>query len=139
VDYSLTRLTMKKEINLVWRNESSRLLDALDARSGHALLETGAEDGARRVHGAALVSAGRLAVLATATVDGVDDGDKLLLIGANLELDLTVAKRVQGEILTRTDAFAGVKLRETRKHTRWTRTRSVSRRECGSQYDATTH
>ena len=98
-------------------NRSSRVLDALDGGSDHALLETGAHDGARRVRLPALLLTRRLSVLATATIDGVDDGDKPFLIRADLELDLALAKGVQGEIFPRAHAVAGVKLRETRNET----------------------
>ena len=99
-------------------NRSSRVLDALDGGSDHALLETGAHDGARRVRLPALLLTRRLSVLATATIDGVDDGDKLFLIRPDFELDLALAKGVQGEIFPRAHAVAGVKLRETRNETR---------------------
>jgi hypothetical protein len=56
-----------------------------------------------------------LTVRATGSVDGIHHGDKLLLVGANLEHDLTLAKRVEREILTRTDTIPGVELRLMRK------------------------
>ena len=74
--------------------------------------------GARRVRLPALPLTRRLSVLATATIDGVDDGDKLFLIRPDFELDLALAKGVQGEIFPRAHAVAGVKLRETRNETR---------------------
>jgi hypothetical protein len=56
-----------------------------------------------------------LTILATGSVDSIHHGDKLLLVGANLKLDLTLAKRVEREILARTDTIAGVELRLMRK------------------------
>ena len=94
---------------------------SLDLGLGHALwnLSPGrrsfTESGARRVHRAALILARRLAVLATRSVDGIHHCDKLLLVGANLKLDLTLAKRVKRKVLTRTDTIAGVELRLMRK------------------------
>ena len=98
-----------------FRRSALASVDAFDGRRVDAFLSSGAKDGTRRVHRAALILARRLTVLATGSVDGVHHGDKLLLVGANLKLDLTLAKRVEREILTRTDTIPGVELRLMRK------------------------
>ena len=90
-------------------------VDAFDRRRVDTFLSRGAKDGTRRVHRAALILTRGLAVLATRSVDGIHHGDKLLLVGANLELDFAVAKRVKRKVLTRTDTIPGVELRLMRK------------------------
>ena len=90
-------------------------VDALDRRRVDSFLSRGAKDGTRRVHRATLILTRRLTVLATGSVDGVHHGDKLLLVGANLEHDFAVAKRVERKVLTSTDTIAGVELRLMRK------------------------
>jgi len=104
-------------MNVAWLVPTVGLasVNAFDRWRVDTFLGSGAKDGTRRVHLAALILTRRLTILATGSVDSIHHGDKLLLVGANLELDFAIAKRVEREILARTDTIAGVELRLMRQ------------------------
>lgn len=90
------------------RDGLARLGDLFDAR--HAFFSRRPLHRARRVHSVSLVLTRRLTVGATGSVDRINDSDVLLLVRANLEVHLAVAKREEGEIFTGADTVTRVEL-----------------------------
>jgi len=115
-------------------------VDAFDARRGDALLSRRANDGARAVHGGTLILTRGLTISTATTVHRIDDGNELLLIGTNLEVDFAVAQREEREILPGSHAVARVKLYSAVYENALTHHTSVKeRRNTHYNHDMTSH
>lgn len=115
-------------------------VDAFDARRGDAFFGRRANDGARAVHGGTLILTRGLTISPATTVHRIDDGNELLLIGTNLEVDFAVAQREEREILPGSHAVARVKLYSAVYENALTHHTSVKeRRNTHYNHDMTSH